>query len=232
MFGAVVPVYNEEKYVEETLSKLLEIKELKEIVVVDDGSTDRTPRILDLFGRDIKRIRLEKNMGKGKAIKSGLEAINDNCKFIFFQDGDGEYPPENFYRLVEYAMEFPMVVGQRLVPIELITVRGFLANRIIYALTQCPDILSGQRLVKKGILSGINFSDGFEIETEMTLYCMRHSIPVKYVPINYFPRGWEEKKIGGRDFLKIMGIILGEKINGMARSAYKAVSVSLRPEQN
>jgi len=211
----IVPVYNEVKTVRKVLENLLRMKEIGKVIVVDDGSDDGSREEIDRI-RNGKLIKIFKSHGgKGSAVKEGLKYVTS--EYVFLQDSDGEYPTENFYLLYPYAYLFPAVVGERLVPISSLTVRGFFANRLIIGLLRERDVFSGQRIVKSDILREIPLRDGFEIETQMTLYFKKRGLPVKYVPVPYYPRGWEEKKIGFTDFLRI----LREVIRGGIRSPYK-----------
>ena len=112
----LIPVYNEEKTVLNTLKKVVSLRNQLtiEIIIVNDGSTDQTLKILE-DNKDLydKLINLEKNQGKGKSIIEGLK--NANKDYVFFQDADLEYDPKELIKFVEFVSEnnADLVMGSR-----------------------------------------------------------------------------------------------------------------------
>ena len=209
--SVVVPVYNEEHSIGRVLTTVLDLPFVDRVIVVNDGSTDRTGVILSSFERNrkVKLIHFPVNRGKGAAIKAALDFVK--TEYVAFQDGDQEYPPENLRKLYAAARfsDADMVVGVRTMSWDEITgisLGSFIANKLIVKLTGCPDVFSGQRVVKMEFLRKVGLeSSGFEIETELTMKAILLGYDVVWERVSYFPRSRSEgKKIGFLDFLKIM----------------------------
>jgi len=207
----VVPVYNEEKSIGSVLSAVIDLPFVEKVIVVNDGSTDRTGVILAPFEnlRKVEVIHFPVNRGKGAAIKEALKRVD--TEYVAFQDADLEYPPENLRRLYSAArlLGADMVIGVRTMSWDEITgisLGSFIANKLIVRLTGCPDVFSGQRIVKMEFLRKVGLeSSGFEIETELTMKAILLGYDVAWERVSYFPRSRSEgKKIGFLDFLKIM----------------------------
>ena len=202
VLSVIVPAYNEEKGIEETLSELKTVlsdtNQVYEIIVVDDGSTDNTANIAR--EKDfVKLIQHPQNKGYGAAIKTGIKnATND---LILIIDDDGSYPAKDTPRLLEYAEQYDMVVGARTgkeVKIQLYRrpAKWFLSKLANYlAETKIPDLNSGMRIFRrKDIEKFFNIlPDKFSFTTTMTLAYHTTGLLVKYVPINYYRRKGKSK---------------------------------------
>jgi len=207
----VIPVYNEEDSIDSVLSTVVDLPFVHKAVVVNDGSTDRTAQILAPFEKHdkVEVVHFPVNRGKGAAIKAALERIE--TRFVAFQDADLEYPPENLRRLYAAAriLDADMVVGVRTMSWDEITgisLGSFIANKLIVRLTGCPDVFSGQRVVKMSFIREVGIeSSGFEIETELTMKALLFGYEIAWERVSYLPRSRSEgKKIGFWDFVKIM----------------------------
>ncbi len=227
--SVIIPVFNEEKTVAKIAEKVIRVKLpdniKREIILVNDGSTDDTNKILSgLKINGLKIFKHQKNSGKGAAIKTGLR--NATGDFIIIQDADLEYDPTDYGKLLEPVIngKAKVVYGSRLINYPLIlwgknkTVMPFhlVANKGLTWLTNLlygsnlTDMETCYKLFKKEVLQKITLeSQRFEFEPEVTAKVLKLKIPIKEVPINVSPRTYEEgKKIGVTDgFLAIWTLI-------------------------
>ncbi|OGE72238.1 glycosyl transferase [Candidatus Daviesbacteria bacterium RIFCSPLOWO2_02_FULL_38_15] len=219
ILSIIIPVFNEEKTIGHILEKVALIKlpkkVKKEIIVVDDGSTDKTPKVLSEFKIDnlkFKIIRHEKNKGKGKAVKTGLK--NATGDLIIIQDADLEYDPKDYVKLLDPILQnkTKVVFGSRLVdyPLKLwgssktVLPLHLIANRLLTFLvnflygSNLTDMETCYKLFSKEVLDRINLeSSGFEMEPEITIKALKLGYDIFEVPIKVKPRTYGEgKKIG------------------------------------
>jgi len=218
----IIPIYNEENTIRETLRRVLlaklPAKIKKEIIVIDDGSTDKTPAILTeckIKNLKFKILRHSKNKGKGAAIRTGIE--NSTGDLIIIQDADLEYNPSYYQKLLQPVLENnkQVVYGSRLINYPLIlwgkhkTILPIhlVANKLLTFLTNLlygcsiTDMETGYKLFKRKILNGIDLeSNSFNFEAEITAKILKKKIPIVEVPIIVKPRTYKEgKKIGWKD---------------------------------
>jgi glycosyltransferase involved in cell wall biosynthesis len=199
--SVVIPVYNEEKAIRQTLEELRNILQASgisfELIVVDDGSTDRTRSILSSCDIPHRLLIHEINRGYGASLKTGIREASFDI--IGITDADGTYPNERipeFYREMDI---YAMVVGQRKfrhLPIKTLPAKWMLTRLANYlAGYKIPDLNSGLRLFrKKEAMSFFNIiSDGFSFTTTITLSMLTNNLPVKYIPIEYFKRKGKSK---------------------------------------
>lgn len=208
--SVIIPSYNEEKTLPMILQKVLAVPVRKEVIIVDDGSTDLTPRILDPFrdNEEIKIIRCRKNLGKGSAIRRALPEVTGDL--VIIQDADLELNPQDYLKMIarHEATGCPVVYGSRRIcggaPS---LIRFHLARKTLSLLT---NLLYGQRITDEpacykmfetSLLKGIPLTcRGFEFCPEVTAKIARRGIRIQEVPIGYYPRSIQEgKKIGWRD---------------------------------
>lgn len=215
----VVPVYNEERTVSLLLQKVLKVKLpkniSKEIIVVNDGSTDKTGEILQKFARKVRLVNHLENRGKGAAVRTGFGLANGD--FVLIQDADLEYNPDDIGRLLEPAMrnQADAVYGTRLqnYPLRLMGPRKtpmpfhWISNHVLTWLTNmvCGSNLSDMetcyKLIRRNLLSKLKLkANRFEIEPEITVKLLKNSFRIVEVPIKVKPRGYlAGKKIGWKD---------------------------------
>jgi dolichol-phosphate mannosyltransferase len=227
LLSIVIPVYNEEHLVCELLQKVIDLKLIagleKEILVIDDGSTDRTYEHLErfIYKQGLPNLRLlahEKNQGKGAAIRTGFShACGD---IVIVQDADLEYDPEDINAVVQPILNGASIVyGSRILREKALNRSGFLGlvtgkhpHSYVLAylggvmITQWTNLLSGAKLTDeptcykcftRQVLEGIHIeSDDFSWEPEITMKLLKLGHPIDEVPISYHPRkNHEGKKI-------------------------------------
>lgn len=215
----IIPAYNEESTIEKLLDKVrvIEIPNVeKEIIVIDDCSTDKTFEILKKQ-KDIKVIRQEKNQGKGAAFKTGVK--HSTGDIVIVQDADLEYDPEDIKLCAEPILkgEAKVVYGSRELNKNNKAHSGFLyflGGRLITFVT---NLLYGSHLTDeptcykcfdaKSFKSIPIDGKGFEWEPEITAKIIKKGIEIKEVPISYFPRK-EGKKIKYRDGLRAIWTLI------------------------
>lgn len=215
LISIIIPIYNEENTIEEIISRVqTSFRDYQiEIIVVDDGSRDRSGLILDTlrFKDQIKLIRHDHNCGKGEAIKSALREISGDITVI--QDADLEYAPEDLPKLVEEMIDpsIQVVYGSR--NLRTANRSGYLpflwGGKFLSFLTsvlfgqKLTDINTGYKIFRTSLLQSLNLrSSGFEFCEEVTAKVLRQGIAIKEVPITYNPRKFSEgKKIKAVDGL-------------------------------
>ena len=236
VLSIIVPVFNEEKGIEnvvKTLQKILEVSNLKyEIIIVDDGSTDKSADILKNI-EGIKFIQHPRNIGYGGALKTGIKKAKGD--YIIITDGDGTYPNEMIPELVKYIYENDMVVGARAKDSKNIaTLRkpmkwflGKLANYL--ADTDIPDLNSGLRVFKKDIALQFFhiFPSGFSFTTTITLAMHCNDYDVKYIPIEYGKREGKSKIRPIKDTLNFIQLIWRTVMYFNPMKIFLPVSVSI-----
>lgn len=211
----IVPVYNEKFTVKKTLDKLYKTKldnVKKEIVVINDGSSDGTLEILNEYIKDKKNIILVnhlKNQGKGAAIRTGMKSAKGD--FVVIQDADLEYDPIFLNKLLVPVVEGKnsVVYGTRLkrwpnfkedekTPRFLLHYLGnrFLSFMIsILFLTWLTDIETGYKIFPRQVFNKLNIkSSGFEFEPEITIKLIKRGYKIKELPIRTKPRGYSQGK--------------------------------------
>lgn len=207
----VIPVYNEEatisKVVDEVLDKRLDGWS-KEIIVVNDGSSDRTRRELEKFGKKIKLINLTENKGKGNALVNGFRRATGEV--ILIQDADLEYSPEDYPQLLSpfSRPHVNAVYGSRFLGPHLSTMYLYaLGNKFVTWLTNVlfntnlTDMETGYKVFRKSALDNMKLkANRFDFEPEFTAQLLRRGYQIYEVPISYFGRKFSEgKKLTWRD---------------------------------
>ena len=226
--GVIVPFYNEEKFLEKSISRLLQLDIVNQIVLVDDYSTDGSYSIAENISSMHNSIFLTQtsmNLGKGAAVKKGLELISTT--HVIVHDADLEYFPEDIPEMFNQINpdEDCLVLGSRTLGskertnLYFFTYFGNKVLTILFSILnnrKLSDIASCYWLVKVESLKKINLSEkGFTIEVEVLSKFIKNKINIVEVPIKYHARSYEDgKKIKFKDGMKILvTIIKFSKIN-------------------
>jgi glycosyltransferase involved in cell wall biosynthesis len=216
----IIPVFNEIKTVEKLINKILKLNIKKQLIIVDDGSSDGTEFILKKLKKKIhKIITHKKNLGKGAAIKSGQKFVKG--KYTAIQDADLEYDPADYQKLLMPFLhtEADIVYGTRFRGGDYIRLHFFwhsLANKLltlasnILANLNMTDMETGYKVFKKNVINSIEIKEkSFGVEPEITMKLARKNFIFYEVPISYRGRTYEEgKKITLSDALKAIYCII------------------------
>jgi glycosyltransferase involved in cell wall biosynthesis len=199
----VIPVYNEVTGVDKIISTVKEVPINKEIIVVDDFSTDGTREKLQLIP-GIKLVCHSKNMGKGAAIRNGIKEAKGDILVI--QDADLEYDPWDYLKLLRPFEDknIGAVYGSRFKGKGEFLFLSKLANRFLSLLTnilfgKVSDMETCYKMVRREIFLDLQLTaNRFEIEPEITAKLLRKKVRIAEVPIKYRARK-AGKKIGAKD---------------------------------
>ena len=219
--SVLIPVYNEIRTIDEILRLVASEKTEKEIIVVDDGSTDGTREKLATWnGRDGVRVILhEKNMGKGRAVRTAMDASLGDILII--QDADLEYDPAEYPRLLApiEAGRADVVFGSRFVGSTEHRVQNFWHQKGNQLLTLISNVFTGLNVSdmatcykafhRRVVPSLVLESPGFGIDAEITAKIARGRFRVFEVPVSYFGRSQAEgKKIRLKDGFSALWALL------------------------
>jgi glycosyltransferase involved in cell wall biosynthesis len=222
----LVPVYNERTLVEKSLGQVLAAplpeQMEREVVVVDDCSTDGTSAILERLAAREAAIRLHRhavNQGKGAAVRTAIR--NATGDFCLIQDADLEYDPADYPKLLRPLLDghADAVFGSRYLTADQTRVLPFWHSLINRTLTTVSNMFCNLNLTdmetcykafRTDLLKSIPIrSNRFGIEPEITMKCAKRKLRIYEVPINYHGRSYEEgKKIGWKDGPKALAVIL------------------------
>ena len=223
----LIPIFNEENTIIEILNRVNSEKNNEtemEIIVVDDCSTDNSKNLLnenrDLFS---KLVELDKNLGKGGAVKEGLK--NATGDYVLFQDGDLEYSPKDYGKIFRMLHQFKadIVIGSRFLSPEYTRVHYFfhkVGNRTITLLfnllynTTFTDIYSCYLCFRRDLVNPNKLkSNGWAQQAEILGQAVKSSKVYYEVPISYSGRTFVEgKKIKGRHAMGVILMIIKKRL--------------------
>ncbi len=210
--SVVIPVYNERTRVDQVLRRVPAVAVPKEIILVDDASTEGTRELLQsLEGEDLKIIYHPANRGKGAALRTGFQQADGHV--IIVQDADLEYDPADYPKLLQPIIEgrADVVFGSRFLgpSHRLLYFWHYVANKLlttvsnIFTNLNLSDMETCYKVFRREVLDGINLkSDRFGFEPEFTAKIAKKvpALRIYEVPISYAGRTYEEgKKIGPKD---------------------------------
>ncbi len=208
----IVPVFNEEKTVLPLLKKVRAVRLMglqKQIIVVNDGSSDATAKLLGkVKGKDIRVFHHVVNKGKGAAIRTAIPHTTGD--YVVIQDADLEYDPSDYEKLLAPLLNgsADVVYGSRFLgPHRAFLFLHFLGNKFLNLLTNIlyntilTDMETCYKVFKGDIIRGLKLrSNRFEFEPEVTAKILKKGYKLYEMPISYHGRGFEEgKKITWRD---------------------------------
>ena len=227
-YSIIIPAYNEEKRISKTVARILEFFEKKkvdfEIIVVNDGSKDKTSEAVKIFrNKKIRLLEFSPNHGKGFAVKQGM--LNAKGDIILFSDADLSTPIEEFDKLINYIKDFDVIIGSRSIKganvvkhqpfyrelmgkifnkiVRLFTIRGIID-------TQCGFKMFNQKAAKDVFSKTRITGFGFDVEALFLAKILKYKI--KEVPVTWIND--EQTKISPvKDSLKMFIEVLKVRIN-------------------
>lgn len=217
----IIPAYNEENTILKIVEKVKAVEIDKEIIIVDDASTDRTPELLKSVAGDpeIRVFTHPRNMGRGAGLKTGLSHAAG--RITIFQDADLELDPSNFPRLVRPILdgEHEVVFGSRFLGKGFIQGMGLLAyigNAILTQMTDwlfranLTDVLTMFQVTTTEIFRKMDIqSDRWGSTIEITAKFLKQGYHIHEVPVEYIPRRYETgKKVHPGDFFSCFGALI------------------------
>jgi len=226
LVSIIIPCFNEKNYIEEIIKKVLEQNNInKEIIIVDDGSTDGTTEILKkkIETKVNKIIYLEKNLGKGNAIKEAIKFVNG--EIILIQDADLEYNPKDYNKMITpfISNDADVVYGSRFISNDsrrVIYFANTVANKILTFFLNCllnlnfTDVETGYKAFKTELVKKIYLNEkGFGFEIEITIKLSKIKAIFYEVGISYSGRSISEgKKIRMKHFFEAIYCIIKYKL--------------------
>ncbi len=216
----IVPAFNEEKTIAELLKKLKALDMDKEIIIIDDGSSDGTRKILSgIDDEDIKIILKNENQGKGIAIREGIKvSIGD---MIVIQDADLEYDPDDLLLMVDSMIknDYDVLYGSRFLKKrkpEGMYVANLIANKILVMVSNIlynsniTDEATCYKLFKSNVIRDLKLkAKRFEFCPEVTAKVRKKGYLINEIPISYKARKFKEgKKIGIKDFVVALWVLI------------------------
>ena len=204
MVSVIIPAFNEEQTIREVVEAVHSLPIEKQIIVVNDGSTDGTDKALEELHADyaLTVVHCRKNSGKGAAIRQGLPYVKGDT--VVIQDADMELVPTDLPELLKplETEEIQVVYGSRF-----LNGRGnasfhnFIANRLLATYTnllygcRLTDESTGYKAFSTALITRLNLTcEGFEFCPEVTAKVLRAGYRIHEIPVSYFPRTKKEGK--------------------------------------
>lgn len=215
VLSIVIPAYNEERFIGTLLEQIRAVNLAplgvsKQLIVVDDHSSDRTSEIVKGFP-DVTLERLPKNGGKGQAVRRGMELASGD--YLIIQDADLEYDPQDYLPMMRALLEghADVIYGSRYLNHgrhQGQSLAAYLGGRSLSLVgylstgTWLTDTVTALKLFPRGLLPSLKLqTSGFELDHEITAKVLAKGLRIGEVPVSYHPRTREEgKKIAMRDW--------------------------------
>jgi glycosyltransferase involved in cell wall biosynthesis len=219
LLSVIIPAYNEESTIAEVIERVaaLTLPLEKEIIVIDDGSSDRTCEILELQQGNLAHLyKTPFNTGKGAAVRIGLTLVKGDI--ILLQDADLELDPQEYQKLLQPILEgrADVVYGSRFLKNNRIPFFRKLANNVLTALTNLlfktdlTDMETAYKVFTSEVAGKLSLKGNrFEIEPEITARICQAGFRITEIPVSYCPRTKAEgKKINWRDGFRAVWMLL------------------------
>lgn len=211
--SVILPAYNEEENIGQLVTRIKKLREVDEVIVVDDGSTDRTAEEAEKAGAFV--VKHPYNVGNGASVKTGGFKAKGNI--LVFMDADGQHPPEAIPEMLKFIGEYDMVVASRTSESDVSRFRAFgnwLLKKVAEFLSEqeIPDLTSGFRAIKRERFEEFAhlFPRRYSYPTTLTLSMISSGYFVKFLPVREIKR--REAGQSGispfRDGLRFFQIIL------------------------
>ena len=204
LLSVIIPAFNEAQTIEQVIQEIKTLPIDKEIIVVNDGSTDATYEILERIHDNprLKVIQCKENRGKGSAIRRGLERITGNI--VVIQDADLELLPKDLPMVIEPIQReaVQVVYGSRFLNgRKHASILHYIANRMLTGFanllygSHITDEATGYKAFSADLISDLNLTcDGFEFCPEVTAKVLRAGYHIHEVAVSYFPRARRQGK--------------------------------------
>ena len=221
--SVIMPVYNEKNTVLRVIERVLAVPVAKEVIIIDNFSTDGTREILESISEpDTTAIFHERNMGKGASIRTGISVMKGS--YMIIQDADKEYDPAehaNFCRLADETSA-AAIFGSRVLggDVKYEYAHAYLGVRFLTAVTnllfggRLTDVATATKMVRADVIQSLNLTcSGFDLDFEMPDKILLSGNEILEIPIRYDPRTYAEgKKIKTKDGVKALLIMLRDRL--------------------
>ena len=219
LLSVLIPACDEAPTIGEILRRVMANPLEKEVIVVDDGSTDGTPEEVEKLQREsLRLVRHEVNRGKGAAVRTGIREARG--RVILIQDADLEYDPQHYEELIQPILDgrADVVYGSRFLggPHRVLYFWHYIGNRFItlvsnvFSNLNLSDVETGCKVFRREVVQGLVLRENrFGIEIELTQKIARRRWRIYEVPISYYGRTYAEgKKISWKDGLRALWCVL------------------------